>query len=216
MRSPWASASTIESKIALMITSESRRDRCGNRLFTSSMRSLFVMSFSPKREVVLVVQPFGRVEKRVPSSFPFSATGKMQLKVSGALLEHRWGPLVSEPATLASRKGPAENTRKQSLPPALLSGAGVVHRRICPKADALGGHVDRIVQRTEVVNQTQFLRLSSRIHTSIRKLPHHVLIKFSPPGHSAYELAVDIIDKALENLTSFGRKGLKGRADILV
>src|ERR1051325_12153094 len=70
MRSPCASASTIESKIALIITSESRRDRCGKRLFTSSMRSLFVMSFSPKREVVLVVQPFGRVEERVPSSFP--------------------------------------------------------------------------------------------------------------------------------------------------
>src|SRR5215467_8831155 len=43
IRSPWESASTMESNIALMITSESRRDRWGNRLFTSSIKSLLVI-----------------------------------------------------------------------------------------------------------------------------------------------------------------------------
>src|SRR3990170_3740031 len=49
MRSPWASASTIESKMALMITSESLLERCGNLLLTSSIKSRFVITFPSRR-----------------------------------------------------------------------------------------------------------------------------------------------------------------------
>src|SRR5688572_7095770 len=49
MRSPWARASTIESKMALMMTSESLLERCGNRLLTSSIKSLFVITLPSRR-----------------------------------------------------------------------------------------------------------------------------------------------------------------------
>src|SRR5262245_8818659 len=44
IRSPCARASTMESKMALMITSESLRERCGNLLFTSSIKSRLVIT----------------------------------------------------------------------------------------------------------------------------------------------------------------------------
>src|SRR5262249_16674526 len=129
MRSPCARASTIESKMALIITSESLRERCGNLLFTSSIKSRFVITIS------LATQ-----QRFLCLTSPFS------------LLEQRGRPFVSEPTSLRVGETPSDRCEKQLFPPSLLLGTRIIDSRILLYPHPLGGEFDGIIQRTKLIH----------------------------------------------------------------
>src|SRR4030095_15358675 len=129
MRSPCARASTIESKMALMITSESLRERCGNLLFTSSIKSLFVIT-SPHDTRRIWIDVW---------QSPFS------------LLEQGGRPFVAEPTSLRGGETPADRCKKDLLPPTLLFRTRIVDGRILFQTNPLSGEFDGVVQRPELV-----------------------------------------------------------------